>query len=99
MNCESQKRATAAPHQAAVSSRAPRPVELARRRLSNSGWRCLREVSCDEHEGVLTLRGCVPTWYLKQMAQALVSRIPGLDEIVNHIEVIPPAQEASSCSS
>jgi hypothetical protein len=67
-----------------------RQLELARRRLSSSGWPSLKHVTCDEREGVLTLRGRVPTWYLKQMAQVLVSQIAGLDEVVNHIEVVPP---------
>jgi hypothetical protein len=37
---------------------------------------------------VLTLRGFLPTYYLKQMAQASVSDIAGVRTVANHIEVM-----------
>jgi len=40
-------------------------------RLRNSGYQELRLVSCDFHEGVLTLRGQVSSFFLKQVAQEL----------------------------
>jgi osmotically-inducible protein OsmY len=59
-------------------------------RLRNSGYHALRLVSCDFHEGVLTLRGQVPSFYLKQVAQELIRRLDGAEEINNRLEVIPP---------
>ena len=44
-------------------------------------------VSCREHEGVLTLRGRLPRYYLKQMAQELARRVEGVELVVNRIEV------------
>lgn len=52
----------------------------------------LRRVECDDHEGVLTLRGRVPTFFLKQMAQALAMKAKGVEVLANRIEVqITPA--------
>jgi osmotically-inducible protein OsmY len=50
----------------------------------------LRLVSCDFHEGVLTLRGQVSSFYLKQVAQELIRRLDGAEEINNHLEVVAP---------
>jgi hypothetical protein len=36
----------------------------------------LRAVSCDLHQGVLTLRGQVPSYYLKQVAQEVIRAMP-----------------------
>ena len=59
-------------------------------RLRNSGYHELRLVSCDFHEGVLTLRGQVSSFYLKQVAQELIRRLDGAEEINNHLEVVAP---------
>lgn len=57
-------------------------------RLRSNSYLALKNVSCEYHEGVLTLRGCLPTYYLKQMAQTAVARLDGVKRIVNEIEVI-----------
>ena len=59
-------------------------------RLRNSGYHELRLVSCDFHEGVLTLRGQVSSFYLKQVAQELIRRLDGAEEVNNHLEVVAP---------
>ena len=56
-------------------------------RLRQSSYREVRCVTCEFHEGVLTLRGRVPTFYLKQVAQSLVLRMEGAEEINNRVEV------------
>ena len=56
-------------------------------RLQTSGYPQLRKVSCEFHEGVLTLRGQVSTFHLKQIAQTLVRRLEGIGEINNRLEV------------
>lgn len=56
-------------------------------RLRNSGYHELRHISCDFHEGVLTLRGHVSTFYLKQLAQELIRRLDGAEEVNNRLEV------------
>ena len=63
---------------------------LAEGRMRQSGYYELRDVSCDFHEGVLTLRGCVTSYYLKQLAQSLVFHLVGVEELNNRLEVISP---------
>jgi osmotically-inducible protein OsmY len=58
-------------------------------RLSNSPYFRLRTVWCDYHEGVLCLRGRVPTYYLKQVAQTIACQVEGVEECMNRIEVGP----------
>lgn len=76
------------------TSMTPRPAtqqqitEGAENCLRHNSYLALKNVRCDYHEGVLTLRGCLPTYYLKQMAQSVVARIEGVQRIVNEIEVV-----------
>ena len=65
-------------------------VEAAERRLSRSPYIELRCISVDLREGVLILRGRVPSYYLKQIAQCLVDCLPGVQKIDNHLEVVAP---------
>lgn len=58
-----------------------------KRCLAESGYRPLSLVSIREHEGVLTLYGSLPTFYLKQLAQEVVGKVPGVDRIHNRIQV------------
>jgi osmotically-inducible protein OsmY len=62
-------------------------ADIARAVLRQSAYAELRELSCDFNGGVLTLRGCVPTYYLKQVAQEAVADVPGVIEVDNHLEV------------
>ena len=63
-------------------------VDSAENCLRHNPYLALKNVQCDFHEGVLTLRGCLPTYYLKQMAQAVVGPISGIHRVVNEIEVM-----------
>jgi osmotically-inducible protein OsmY len=59
--------------------------------LRASNYLAIRHVSCEFHEGVLTLRGSVPSYYLKQVAQSVViSRLKGVAIINNRLEVPQP---------
>lgn len=60
--------------------------------LRHNSYLALKNVHCECAGGVLTLRGCLPTYYLKQMAQALVARLEGVQRIVNEIEVVAVAR-------
>jgi osmotically-inducible protein OsmY len=66
--------------------------DLAERRLRGSSFLALRNVCCEYHEGVLTLRGCLPTYYLKQIAQEVVAEVEGVRLISNRIEVVAPVR-------
>jgi osmotically-inducible protein OsmY len=67
-------------------------AESAESRLRGNSYLALKNVSCDYRDGVLTLRGCLPTYYLKQMAQAAVARIDGVERVINEIEVMAPSR-------
>jgi hypothetical protein len=61
--------------------------QIARGVLRQSAYMELRELSCDFNGGVLTLRGRVPTYYLKQLAQEAVADVPGVITVQNGVEV------------
>lgn len=57
--------------------------------LRNSAYAPVRHVSCEFHEGVLTMRGQLPSYYLKQIAQSvLLHRLEGTAVINNRVEVV-----------
>jgi len=59
-------------------------------RLAQSGYRELREVTCDVAHHVLTLQANVPSYYLKQVAQAAaLKHVPHPFTVENRIEVVP----------
>jgi hypothetical protein len=62
-------------------------AEIAQAALRRSAYFELHDVACDFSGGVLTLRGRVPTYYLKQIAQASVADVPGVVEVCNLVEV------------
>lgn len=49
----------------------------------------LRRIRCDYHAGVVTLRGRVPSFHLKQLAQSLVQSLECGCEVNNRVEVEP----------
>ena len=61
-----------------------------RSKLQRSCYPSLQCVSCEFHEGVLTLRGRVSSYYLKQIVQTLVFRLDGVIELNNRVEVVYP---------
>jgi hypothetical protein len=63
-------------------------AEIAQARLRQSSYFELRDVCCDFSGGVLTLRGRVPTYHLKQLVQADVAQVPGVIEVDNRVEVV-----------
>jgi osmotically-inducible protein OsmY len=69
-------------------------LEQAENCLRRNSYVALKNISCDYEEGVLTLRGCLPSYYLKQVAQTTVARLAGVERIVNQIEVIAPNPRA-----
>jgi hypothetical protein len=64
----------------------------AERALRSGSYPALKNVSCDYRGGALVLRGCLPSYYLKQMAQEVVAhQVPGVGRLDNQIQVIQPA--------
>jgi hypothetical protein len=78
-----------------VGAESSAPARTAHPGLKESAEDCLRRnpypalknVSCDCRGGVLVLRGCVPTYYLKQVAQEAVAPLEGVERIDNQIQV------------
>ena len=64
--------------------------ELAERRLRSNSHLALKGVSCENLDGVLFLRGRLPTYYLKQLAQEAVVGLAGVQRIDKQIRVISP---------
>ena len=73
------------------------PGRTAEARLRQAAYYGLRRLSCECRDGVLTLRGRVPSYYLKQQAQAHLQGIDGVQAIDNQLIVAPP-QGVPSCS-
>lgn len=82
----------------ALDHESPLASELLRRlrvahdveaRLFRSGYLALRGISCELHDGIARLRGHLPTYYLKQIAQEIVGEVVGVRSVVNQIEVGP----------
>lgn len=68
-----------------------RLANTARERLVRSGY-ALLEIQCECHEARLVLAGRVHSYYLKQVAQTLALGVPGVDQVVNRIEVAGAAR-------
>lgn len=64
-------------------------LQRAKRCFATSAYFALRRVACAYHEGVLILRGRVPSFYLKQVAQTIVKNAVEGIQIDNRIEVKP----------
>jgi hypothetical protein len=64
---------------------------VAERGLHSSRYSALKHVSCDYQGGVLVLRGCLPSYYLKQIAQEVVAhQFDKVERLENRIEVVRP---------
>jgi hypothetical protein len=65
----------------------PAPEAIAQGRFHRSPYLPLRQVSCLLDDGILTLRGSVPTYYLKQLAQTIGASIQGVRQVINRLDV------------
>ena len=67
----------------------PQSVErAAQQRLAKTGYHTLRSVECSFRDGRIVLRGEVPSYYHKQLAQESIRNAPHITQIVNQIEVV-----------
>jgi osmotically-inducible protein OsmY len=65
-----------------------RVVEEAKRRIVHQPHLAVQRIWCEFDGGTLILRGHVPSFYHKQLAQTAVARMEGVRQVVNQIEVI-----------
>lgn len=66
----------------------------ARQKLASLSFPELRSVKCAYHEGVLTLRGEVNRFFLRQMALSAARSVPGVDEVVDELQVCNERDES-----
>ncbi len=66
------------------------PAEVAEQRLRQSPYFYLKSLRCRFDSGVLTLQGRVPYRPLRQVAEAIVARVDGVQRVANEVEVIDP---------
>ena len=62
--------------------------DAARRRLEESAYSQLRHIHCHVRYGVLRLLGTVTSYHLRQVAQATVRGMAGIESIDNQLEVV-----------
>jgi osmotically-inducible protein OsmY len=68
----------------------PQTVEqAARARLARTGYANLKRVKCSFRNGTMILRGQVPSYYHKQLAQEALRNATHVDQVINHLEVMP----------
>ncbi len=68
--------------------RPPTLAQVAAARLAASSYPPLQALTCHGEEDVVALRGRVSSYYLKQLAQTLVSHVAGIREVRNEVEVV-----------
>jgi len=71
------------------SSPAPSTIaaEAAEQQLRRSAYRSLHDIRCTMDAGTVVLRGCVPSFFMKQLAQEAVRKTEGVRAVVNELEV------------
>lgn len=64
--------------------------ELARQRLAEnrSYALCFRDITIEYEDGVLLLRGRLPSFYMKQVLQTLLRDLDGVEQIDNQTDVV-----------
>jgi osmotically-inducible protein OsmY len=73
----------------AASTFGPRVIiEHAKGRLRNSPHLSMQRIWCEYDRGELFLRGQVPSFYYKQLAQEAVAGLEGVHQVINDIEVV-----------
>jgi osmotically-inducible protein OsmY len=70
-------------------------LDNVKRRLEESSYGFERRLDVAYDDGVLTLRGRVPSFYLKQTAQSLVAKVDGVRQVVNLVDVCAAPRAAS----
>jgi osmotically-inducible protein OsmY len=70
-----------------ISLRDDRVAAAAHGCLQRCSYRAIQTVTCQYHQGTITLRGVLSSYFFKQVAQEAVAGIQGVDRVVNEIEV------------
>jgi osmotically-inducible protein OsmY len=76
--------------QTTVREQVPAIGRTAEELLRRSNYLSLRDVSCTASDEIIYLHGCLPSYYLKQLAQELAAGVEGVQCVINRIEVLRP---------
>lgn len=71
----------------------PVVLEAATARLRAAAYCGLRQVELEWHDGILTLRGPVPSYTVKQLAQARLQGLVGVEAIENRLDAMTPVSK------
>lgn len=63
-------------------------ADAAKQRILHQPHLKMQRIWCECDEGCLFLRGQVPSFYFKQLAQEAVVGMKGVRQVVNEIEVV-----------
>jgi len=75
--------------EAEFCSSASAVLDIATKLLHNVPYASVRRLACEYNDvGILVLRGTLPSFYLKQLAQEAVAKIDGVSCIANEIVVV-----------
>jgi osmotically-inducible protein OsmY len=66
-----------------------RLTELVAAELRRQPYSCLKRLACECQDGVVQLRGQVPSYFLKQLAQWVAAQVDGVQRVENRVEVQP----------
>ena len=73
--------------QGAADRKGRDPARAAERIFRESPYHAIRHLKCSFQDGVLTVAGRVPSFYLKQLAQTSVKDLDGVERISNLVDV------------
>lgn len=57
--------------------------------LANSSYSALHDIAPITVDAAVYLRGEIPSFFLKQIAQQIVTRVPGVRNVCNELVVVP----------
>ena len=69
-------------------TQASRVLAAAKERILHHSHLSVQRIWCEYNGRRIYLRGQVPSFYLKQLAQTAVSGLDGVSQVVNEIEVL-----------
>ncbi len=55
--------------------------------IKRNGYIRLSGIKCEAHGSTVVLKGMLTTFYLKQVAKSIASKVPGVEKVVDEIIV------------
>lgn len=56
--------------------------------IQKLGYVQLSRIDCEVDNSTVTLRGLIESFYLKQIAQTVAAKVPGIEQVRNELDVI-----------